>query len=302
MTTTHQQPGTRTWAALIAAGILLLGCGPADERLRAPAEPGTPDSGTVTQALAAFDQVADRFAAGDPDGLRELSTGPAAAFFAHADHLYRASGETDELFPHAHADEGDATVNGSSVTFSGPVTFGDPEGPGPRILSDLEFRQDGDAWMLHTFKRNGFPIERWVTPGADDSTESGPVAARVVGVFVDVTCLEGSDPECPPLYQGGLAVDFEVTNDSDGPLMPAEVSLPDGSTAPAWLETPAGDPQQLIDAALQGFPPGESSPVTALVGGLDAMDEGGSLHIALQTEDGTVHRLELPVPAYPATW
>ncbi len=208
----------------------------------------------------------------------------------------------DDVYPHAHADAGEQTVDGTSVTFQGPVTWGDPEGPGPRVLTDLVFRQDGDAWMLDRFTRNDFPIERWVTASADDSAEAGPVTAHVVGVFVDVTCLEGVDPECPQVDGGGLAVDFDVTNNSEAPLAPVEVTLPDDSTAPAWLETPTGDAHPLIDAVLQGLPPGETSPVTALVGGVDQMGEGGTLHIALQTEDGTVHPLDLPVPAYPARW
>ncbi len=82
-----------------------------------------------------------------------------------------------------------------------------------------------------------------MTPAADDSVESGPVAAHVVGVFVDITYVEQTDPECPELCEGGLAVDFQVTNVSDAPLTSAEVALPDNSTAPAWLETPARDPQ-----------------------------------------------------------
>ena len=298
----RQSPG-RSWAALIAVGILLAGCGSHESELRAPAQEGTPVSEVVTQARQAFDRVAEGFDDGDPAALRDLSTGPAAAFFAHADHLHRASGDTiDEVFPHARADAGDATVDGATVTFAGPVTWGDPEGPAPRVLSDLVFRQDGDAWLLERFTRNDFPIERWVTPPEDDTAEAGPTTGHVVGVFVDVTCLEETDPGCPQLLDGGLAIDFDVTNDSDGPLTPAEVTLPDDRTAPAWLETPSGDPQPLIDAMLQGFPPGESSPVTALVGGLDAMSEGGTLHIALRTEDGNVHQLDLPVPAYPARW
>jgi len=303
MTKDHQQPASRSWAALIAVGILLTGCGSPDGEVKAPAEEGTRDRDVVAQARAAFDQVADGFAVGDPAALRDLSTGPAQAFFAHADHLRRASGgPLDDVFPHVRADAGDATVGASSVTFAGPVTWGDPEGPGPRVLTDLVFRNDGDAWMLDRFTRSDFPIERWVTPAADDGAGASPVTAHVVGVFVDVTCLEGTDPECPQLVEGGLAVDFVVTNSSDAPLAPAEMKLPDGSTAPAWLETPTGEAQPLIDAAAQGFPPGETSPVTALVGGLDAMGEGGILHIALQTEDGTVHPLDLPVPAYPARW
>lgn len=302
MTSTHQQPASRRWAGLLAAAILLTGCGPAGNEVGEPGRQGPSDSESVTRARAAFDQVAERFAADDAAGLRDLSTGPAAAFFAHADHLHRASGGSDDVFPHARADSGEATVDGSSVTFTGPVTWGDPEGPGPRVLSELRFREHGEAWELDSFTRNGFPIERWVTPEADEGAESGPVTAHVVGVFVDITCLEGADPDCPELLQGGLAVDFEVTNDSDAPLMPADVALPDGSATPAWLETPAGDPQPLVDAVLQGFPPGETRPVTALFGGLDAMSGGGLLHLALQTEDGVVHELDLPVPAYPARW
>jgi len=301
MTITHQPRTRRLWA-FIAVGLLLSGCAAADRGVPGEDGDGTHDE-TVTQARAAFDEFAKGFAAGDPATLRDLSSGPAAAFFGHADHLRRASGDAvDDVFPHPHADPGEATVDGTGVTFAGPVTWGDPEGPPPRVLTDLVFRRQGDAWMLDAFTRNEFPIGRWVTPAADESAGQTPVTGRVVGVFVDVTCLEGTDPGCPESLDDGLAVDFEVTNDSDAPLEPAEVMLPDGSTSTAWLETPSGDPRPLFDAALQGLPPGVTSPVTALVGGVHSMGEGGVLHVALRTGDGTVHPLDLPVPAYPATW
>ncbi len=297
MTITHQYRASHSWAP-IALVLLLAGCADAG---REPSE--SPSGQAAATARAAFDKVAAGFVAGDPAGLRDLSTGPAAAFFAHTDHLLRASGEAaDTVFPHAHADPGRATVDTTSVTFAGPVTWGDPEGPPVRALTDLTFRADGDEWMLDSFTRNEFPIGRWVTPAADDSAGTTPVTGRVVGVFVDVTCLEGTDPGCPKNLDGALAVDFEVTNDSDAPLEPAELTLPDGSTSMAWLETPSGGVHPLVDAVLQGLPPAETSPVTALVGGVDAMGEGGVLHIALRTGDGTVHPLDLPVPAYPATW
>ncbi len=295
MTITNQKPAT--WRrAMIALALLLTGCGAAER-----AGSGEDGDTVNTNARTAFSKIAAALAASDPSTLHSLSSGPAAAFFAHADHLRRASGDImDSVFPHAQADPGAATTKGTDVTFSGPVTWGDPEGPPPRVLTDLTFRQEGDAWRLHS--RNQFPIGRWVTPAADDSAGKAPVTGRVVGVFVDVTCLERTDPGCPDTMDGALAVDFEVTNASGAPLEPAEVNLPDGSTSMAWLETPSGGPHPLIDAALQGLPPGQTSPVTAVVGGIESMGDGGVLHLALRTGDGTVHPLDLPVPAYPATW
>ena len=300
--TTICRTGVLRASVLTALGLVLLGC--------ATTEGGEPGVGettadpTIAAARMAFDEIADGLAAGDPAALRELSAGPAAAFFAHADHLRRASGtEPGELFPNSRAEPGGAAVDGDGVRFPGPVIWGDPEGPPPRVLTDLLFTEDEDGWVLRSFTRNDVPIERWVTPAADETAGAVPVTGQVVGVFVDVTCLEGTDPECPEfLGQDSLAVDFEVTNDSEAPLEPVEVTLPDGSTSAAWLETPSGEPQPLRDAVLQGLPPGEASPVTALVGGADAMDQGGILHIALKTADGTVHPVDLPVPAYPASW
>lgn len=302
MTRTTHRPPARRWP-LLALGILLAGCtapGAGDDDPGGDEPTGTD---TVAEARAAFDQVADRLAAGDAAGVREVSSGPAAAFFRHVDHLRRASaGAPEDVFPHLRAEPGEATESGSSVTFAGPISWGDAEGPPPRVLSDLVFRDSGAGWELERFSRNDVPVDRWVSPAAeDDPVRSGPVTGRVVGVFVDVTCLEGRDPGCPDLLTDALAVDLEITNDSGAPLVPGEVTLPDGGTAPAWLETPSG-PRPLLDAITQGFPPGETGPVTALVGGVSDMAEGGTLHVALQTAEGTTHAVDLPVPAYPATW
>ena len=299
--TNHRAAGTS--CALLVIGLLLTGCAATDGGEQTPQDVASTGTTTVAEARTAFDEMADMLAAGDPVGLREISSGPAAAFFIHVDHLLRASaGTPEEIFPHVHADPGEATADGDTVTFAGPVSWGDAEGPPPRMLTDLVFIKGGAGWTLDRFTRNDFPIARWVSPATEgEPVGSAPVTARVVGVFVDVTCLEEVESECPEQLTDGLAVDFEVTNDSDEPLTPGEVTLPDGSTAPAWLETPAG-PHPLVDAAAQGFPAGETSPVTAFVGGVADMAEGGTLHVALQTADGRVHPLDLPVPGYPATW
>lgn len=46
------------------------------------------------------------------------------------------------------------------------------------------------------------------------------------------------------------------------------VTLLDGTTALAWLETPTGGAHPLINAVVQGFPPGQPAYVSAIVGGL----------------------------------
>ncbi len=303
--TTGRRSQARRWAVALALGTALAGCGTGNAGT--PVAPGTTRSGdaaVIGQARTAFDEAAAAFESSDPERLAELSTGAAAAFFTHADHLARAAGDSDEVFPNARAEAGEATVvDDDTVRFTGPLTWGTSDGPPPRVLTDLVFSGADDGWKLASFERNGFPIQRWVTgPPTEPTVQYGPVTARTVGVFVDVTCLERTDPGCPDFLADGFAVDFEVTNDSDGPLEPTELELPDGTASAAWLETPTGTPQPLRDAALQGFPPGQTSPVTAMFGGPDDLVEGGTLHIALRTGDGAVHPLELPVPAYPATW
>ncbi len=304
--TTGRRSHVRGWALVLALGTALAGCGTGSAGT--PVAPGTPRSGdaaAIEQARTAFDEVAAAFESSDPARLAKLSTGAAAAFFTHADHLARAAGgSSDEVFPNARAEAGGATlVDDGTVRFTGPLTWGTSDGPSPRVMTDLGFSGADDGWKLASFERNGFPIQRWVAgPPTEPTVRSGPISARTVGVFVDVTCLERADPGCPDFLADGLAVDFTVTNDSDGALEPTELELPDGTTSAAWLETPSGTPQPLRDAVLQGFPPGQTSPVTAMFGGPDNLVEGGTLHIALRTEDGEIHPVDLAVPAYPATW
>jgi hypothetical protein len=257
-------------------------------------------------AAAALEALVTAMEMEDAARVIELAVGPARAFFLYQLHLSLAEGGKEPLYPNLRVERGESEeLSAWRVRFPGPLGFGTQEGAPPRILTDLEFVEDAadGTWRLERFVRNGHQIAAWVSPPGDEArVEVGPVGAQVVGLFSDVACNTGSDTGCPEWARNKVAVAFLVTNGSAGPLVPAPIELPDGTSEPAWLETSSGAAHPLFDAATTGLPGGRSSPVVTVFPGADDLAEGGALHLGLASEVGEHHQLSLPVPPYPHPW
>jgi hypothetical protein len=290
---------------------LVLGCGTA-QTLDAPASTEDPATDALDDAdrasaasdsTEAFTAIMAAMEARDLDALVTSSVGPAAAFFTWMRHEREASSESADPFenlvvePHVPEVTGDRDVARVDAT----IGFGSQEGAPPRILTNLELRLVDGSWYLASFERNGVPIADWVAPAPEEAnvTAAG-IDVEVIGLFVDVGCFDGSDPNCPAAIQNSAGVSFVVINRTGGDINPVPVDV-NGGEAVAVLE--AGDSEfPLVDAEVQGFPRDLPSPVVAVFQGASSLGEGGVFRLAWETEDGAVHAFEVPVPIYPHDW
>ena len=279
-------------AVVAAAGLL---AGATDEDTTGAAT----DAGT--EVAAVYEEFTEAIEAGALDTILELTSGPALAFYQRTQHFAAATGETD-LFPNLHWEPGEVTLtDDATAVVDGAIVWGVDEETA-RELTQFEFRHDGQRWLLDSFLRNGIAIGDWVTPGSDTPIDSGPVTVELVSTFADLTCTPGVESPCPDFLRNFIALDLLVENRSDGDLQPGSLTLPDGTESPAWLETPSGGAYPLFDAAVAGFPPRTTVPVSGLFAAADDLAEGGVLHLVLQTADGTDHPLDVPVAPHPHDW
>jgi hypothetical protein len=287
------------FGAAVIAGACDDDGGDADARgVTATASSATTDA-VPAVAEEVYDRVVDAFERGDDQALMELAEGPAAEYFSHQYHGRAALGEDGMPWPNLRIEGGALRVDGPVVVAPGPIGFsftGEGARP-PIVFTDFELHERDGAWRVRSFLRNGIPVGEFVSPPPDDPVvTAGPVTVEALGRFVDVECPD--DPDCP--FPRGVQVKFLVTNGADTPLEPLPVAGSDGGESVGWLETASGE-YPLISADLQGFPPGESSPVTAFFA--DVADRSGPavLRIALSA-DGERLDFEIPVSAHPFDW
>jgi hypothetical protein len=298
----------RSVATAAIVGVLL-GCGTAQPPGAAPA--GTEDEATphadrapaATDAAAAFTTIAAALEARDLDALVTLSAGPAAAFFGWVRHLHEAAADPGDPFVNLVVEPRvpEVAIEGDVARVDATIGYGSQEGAPPRILTDLELRLVDADWYLAGFERNGSPISQWVAPGPAEATVSaGGIDVEVVGLFVDVGCLDGADARCPAAYRDSAGLAFTVANGTGGDIEPVPVEASSGDVI-AVLDA-GGSEWPLVSAEVQGFPRDVTSPVVGVFQGASGLSAGGVVRLAWETEDGAVHVFELPVPAYPHDW
>lgn len=305
--------GGRGVAAAAILG-LVLGCGTA-QPVDAPAGSKDPamtalDDDAEADGAPAASDAAEAFAAimaaleaRDLDALVTGSVGPAAAFFTWMRHLREASGQSADPFENLVVEPPvpEVTEEGDLARVDATIGFGSQEGAPPRILTNLELRLVDGTWYLVGFERNGIPIADWVAPAPAEATvTSCGIEVEVAGLFVDVGCLDGSDPNCPMANRNSAGMSFLVINRTGGDIHPVPVAV-EGGEAVAVLDA-GGSEFPLVDAEVQGFPRDVPSPVVGVFQGASSLGDGGVVRLAWETEDGTVHTFELPVPAYPHDW
>jgi hypothetical protein len=304
--------GRRGVATAAIVGVLL-GCGTA---------PVDDPTATADGARADFDDVADgarasaapdaaeaftaivaALEARDLEALVTRSAGPAAAFFGYLRHFQEATADRDDPFENLVVDPPDpeVTVEGDVARIGAAIGYGSQEGAPPRVLTDLELRLVDGGWYLAGFERNGSPISAWVAPAPAEATVSaGGIDVEVVGLFVDVGCLDGADARCPAAHRDSAGVAFVVVNGTDGDIRPVPVTASVGD-AIAVLDA-GGSEWPLVSAEVLGFRREVPSPVVGVFQGASSLAAGGAVRLAWETEDGTVHAFDLPVPAYPHDW
>ena len=280
--------------------------GPPEESSIAPAPPPTTSAVSVEsvpppEVAALFEEVVAAHEANDLDRIVELSSGPAQAFARRSRHFAAATGMTD-LFPNLHARTGSVSPSeDGTATLDGVIAYG-PNEANVRELTSFEFRRDGDQWLLHSYKRTGIPIGRWIAPGSESPVTSGPITVELVSMFTDLTCAVDAATDCPEQLRNSISLDLVITNDSEGELEPGTLTLPDGTESAAWLETPSGGAHPLTGAEVMGFAPMATAAVVGVFAAADDLSEGGTLHIVLRDADGDEHPVDLAVPAYPHDW
>jgi hypothetical protein len=293
---------------------LVLGCG-TTQPVDAPAGTGAPATTALdddveadgvpapSDAAAAFAAIVAALEARDLDALVTGSVGPAAAFFTWMRHMREASSGSADPFENLAVEPPtpEVTDEGDLARVDATIGFGSQEGAPPRILTNLELRLVDGTWYLAGFERNGVPIADWVTPAPADATvTSGGIEVAVAGLFVDVGCLDGSDPNCPMAIRNSVGMSFSVINRTGDDIHPVPVAM-EGGEAIAVLDA-GGSEYPLVDAEVQGFPHDVPSPVVGVFQGASSLGDGGVVRLAWETEDGTVHTFELPVPVYPHDW
>jgi hypothetical protein len=256
-----------------------------------------------SEAAQAFTAIVAALEARDLDALVSRSAGPAAAFFSWMRHHREASASPDDPLENLVVEPPvpEVTVDGDVARVGATIGYGSQEGAPPRILTDLELRRVDARWYLAGFERNGIPIADWVAPAPADATVStGGIDVDVVGLFVDVGCLDGADARCPAALRDSAGVSFVVFNGTDGDITPVPVTM-DSEDTLAVLDA-GGSGWPLVDAQVQGFPRAVPSAVVGVFQGASDLGAGGVVRLAWETGDGVVHAFELPVPAYPHDW
>jgi hypothetical protein len=304
----------RRAVATAAIVVVLLGCGtspsadgpvadPAGTEGEEAADVADAPASAASEATAAFTAIVAALKGRDLDALVSRSVGPAAAFFGYLRHFQGARADPDDPFENlvVEPDRPQVTVEGDVARVGATIGYGSQEGAPPRVLTDLELRLVDGRWYLAGFVRNGSPIADWVTPAPAEATVSaGGIDVEVVGLFVDVGCFDGTDVRCPAAHRDSAALAFVVVNGTGGDIRPVPVPA-SGGDAIAVLDA-GGSEWPLVSAEVQGFPREVPSPAVGVFQGASRLGAGGDVRLAWETEDGTVHAFELPVPAYPHGW
>jgi hypothetical protein len=301
---------------VVTAAIVwgFLGCGTAEPRDdptgTADEETADPDdivdaarAPAASDAAEAFTTIVAALEARDLDALVTRSAGPAAAFFGWVRHFQAAVADPDDPFENLVVEPSvpKVTVDGDVARVDATIGYGSQEGAPPRILTDLELRLVDGGWYLAGFVRNGFPIGEWVAPAPPEATVSaGGIDAAVVGLFVDVGCLHGTDARCPAANRDSAGVSIVVVNGTGGEIGPVPVTTSGGDAVAVLVAS--GSEWPLVSADVRGFPRDVPSPVVGVFQGASSLGAGGEVRLAWETEDGAVHAFELPVPAYPHDW